>query len=287
MHVVYVDTLFLLNATIDYLLILCSARIAGEPLYRKRFACAAAFGGIYAVSLFLPGLGFLYHPLCRMAAAVLMVLIAFYKSQRLFRQLLIFFALSCAFGGGVVALSLLGGNELSFGIESGVFYSVVDMKIVLVSASVCYFSLTLIFRRYGRHSVRRGELEPVTLHFYGKKITLTALRDTGNTLTDPISGYPAIVVEYGAITELFPPGDGPDKEDAIHPTQALERLNLRWPGRFRLLPYRSVGVEQGLLLAIRLDEVQIGECVQPGTLAALSPGPVSDTGTYQVLAGVP
>lgn len=43
--VIYVDTLFLLNALVDYLLLLCAARLAGEPLKRLRFALGAVLGG--------------------------------------------------------------------------------------------------------------------------------------------------------------------------------------------------------------------------------------------------
>lgn len=91
MTVIYVDTLFLLNALVDYLLLLCAARLAGEPLKRLRFALGAVLGGGYAVAIFLPGLGFLERPACQLAAAVLMVLAAFWGSRRLGRQVLIFF----------------------------------------------------------------------------------------------------------------------------------------------------------------------------------------------------
>ena len=64
MTVIYIDTLFLLNALVDYLLLLAAARLAGEPLRRIRFALGAALGGAYAVAIFLPGLFFLSHPLC-------------------------------------------------------------------------------------------------------------------------------------------------------------------------------------------------------------------------------
>lgn len=63
--VIYVDTLFLLNTMVDYLLLLASARLAGEPLARLRFALGAVLGGLYAVAIFLPGMGFLARPLCR------------------------------------------------------------------------------------------------------------------------------------------------------------------------------------------------------------------------------
>ena len=48
MTVIYVDTLFLLNGVIDYLLLLAAARLAGEPLLRWRFALGGALGfGLY------------------------------------------------------------------------------------------------------------------------------------------------------------------------------------------------------------------------------------------------
>ena len=279
MNVIYIDTLFLINTVIDYLLLLASARIAGEPLYRLRFGLGAILGGGYAVALFLPGLGFLYHPLCRLAVAIFMVLTAFSRSRRLLRQILIFFALACAFGGGVLAAGMLGGQTLTFG--NGVFYSTIDLKIVLVSAAVCYGVLSLIFQRWGRHSVQRGEIEQVIISIFDKQISLLALIDTGNTLSDPVSGQPVWVMEGRCLHDLLPEVD----ESAFrNPAGAMERLNQLLPGRFRLLPYRSVGVDCGLLLAVRMDWIETGRERRNGVLIALSPNPVSDGGGYQVLA---
>ena len=49
--------------------------------------------------------------------------------------------------------------------------------------------------------------------------------------------------------------------------------------------YRSVGVDRGLLLAVRVDQVQVGEEDRGPMLAALSPTPVSDGGGYRALLG--
>ena len=57
MTVVYVDSVFVLNALMDYLLVLCAARLAGIPLRRRRYLLAApGWWGAYAVAVFLPGL---------------------------------------------------------------------------------------------------------------------------------------------------------------------------------------------------------------------------------------
>jgi len=50
-QVVYIDSLFLLNTMMDYLLLIASARLAGEPLRRLRIAVAALLGGGYAAAV--------------------------------------------------------------------------------------------------------------------------------------------------------------------------------------------------------------------------------------------
>ena len=282
MTVIYVDTLFLLNALVDYLLLLASARLAGEPLSRPRFLLGAALGGLYAAGIFLPGLGFLARPPCRLAAAAVMVLAAFWNSRRLLRQTVIFFALSCALGGGVLAVGLLGGRGLS--LRGGVLYSGMDLKILLLSAAGCYALLTLALRGVARHTGPGGELLTVRLTLGARSLALTALADTGNTLSDPVTGRPVVVAEGEALEGLLPAGLRPDLAD---PAGWLEGLEGPWQRRFRLVPYRAVGVERGLLLALRLDKVQVGEADWGPALAALSPTPVSDGGSYRALVGTP
>ena len=284
MTVIYVDTLFLLNAVIDYLLILAAARLAGEPLRRGRFALGAALGGMYAVAIFLPGLGFLSHPLCRLASAALMMLVSYGGSRRLLRQGVLFIALTCAFGGGVVAIGLLGGTGLALG--NGVFYAALDIKVVLLSAAVCYGVLTLVFQRLARHSAASGELASARLWLGERSVDLTALVDTGNTLTDPATGRPVMVAEGERACPLFPRDHAPGPADLRDPAGAMTRLGTgEWRGRFRLLPYRSVGLYQGLLLAVRVDGLELDGKGRGPALVALSPNPVSDGGGYQALIG--
>ena len=283
--VIYVDTLFLLNALVDYLLLLGAARLAGEPLRRLRFLAGAVLGGGYAVALFLPGLGFLAHPLCRAACAALMLLAAYGGSRRLLRQGVIFLALACALGGGVLAVGLLGGRGLALG-DAGVYYTPFDLKLVLLSAAGCYALLTLALRGIGRHTAASGELVAVRLELEGRAAEFTALVDTGNTLSDPVSGRPAMVAEEEALAPLFPRELRPSRADLLDPAGAMARLGTGvWRRRFRLLPYRAVGVERGLLLALRVDGARVGGRDRGPLLVALSPTPVSDGGGYRALIG--
>ncbi|BDE87573.1 sigma-E processing peptidase SpoIIGA [uncultured Flavonifractor sp.] len=282
MTVVYIDALFLLNLIVNYLLLLAAAKLAGEPLRRLRLAAGAALGGLYAAAIFFPGMGFLTHPLCKLGAAVLMLLTGFGGSRRLLRVTLVFFGLSCAFGGGIFAIGLLGGRGLT--LRNGVLYSVMDLRILLLSAAVCYAVLTLVFRRTARHG--RREVLPAVLTLEGRRVAVNALVDTGNTLTDPVTGRPVMVAEGSRLSPLLPGERVLDEKALRDPVGTLERLSRGGRGRrFRLLPYQAVGVECGMLLALRLDDARVGAEDYGGILVALSPNPVSDGGGYSALIG--
>lgn len=270
MAVVYIDEIFLQNALVDYLLLLCSARLAGEPLRRGRFVLGAALGGAYAAAVWLPQTAFLAHPLCRLAAAVGMALAAYGDRRRLARAGMVFFAVSAAFAGGVLALRRLGAIPAA-----------PDWKSTLLGAAVCYALLSLPLRRVARHTGR--ELARCRLRLGDRTCQLTALVDTGNTLTDPATGKPVMVAEGEKLAELFAPEGRPMEEELSDPVGALERRE--GDGRWRLLPYRSVGVPWGLLLAVRVDQAQVGREDYGPILVALSPGPVSDGGGYAALIG--
>lgn len=284
MTVVYIDSLFLLNLVVNYLLLLSAARLAGEIIRRPRLGLGAGLGALYAALVFFPGMGFLLHPLCKLGAAVVMLLCAFGGSRRLLRVTLIFFGVSAAFGGGIFAIELLGGRGLS--LKNGIFYSSMDLRLILLSAAVCYVVLSLVFRSTGRHAGRGGELTPAVLTLKGRRVALTALVDTGNTLTDPVTNRPVMVAEGEKLARLFPEGEAPAMEDLRDPVAGLERLSGgAAKGRYRLLPYQAVGVECGLLLALRLDGAKVGETEYGGILVALSPNRLSDGGGYSALIG--
>ena len=106
MTVVYLDRVVLLNLAVDYLLLLATARLAGLPLRRGRLGLAAALGAAYAAAVFLPGCRGLAHPLCRLAAGTAMCRLAWRRERRPWRLTALFFLLSGALAGLLLAMGL-------------------------------------------------------------------------------------------------------------------------------------------------------------------------------------
>lgn len=278
MTVVYIDSVFALNALTDYLLLYAAAQLAGARLRRVRFALAALLGGAYAAAVFLPGLGWLAQPPVKLAAGVAMALAAYGGEPRFLRLTLLLFLAACGFAGCVLALGLAAGRSIPM--ENGVFYTNVDLRVLVLSAGAAYLVLTVIFRAGARRLGQGTLLIPVTVMLLGRSASLTALCDTGNALRDPVTGRPVLVAAAEKLGPLWPPELASEltPEALRSPSAAMERVSARCGGavRLRLLPYSAVGVESGLLLAVRLDWASVNGRRRERLLLALSPTPVGD-----------
>lgn len=261
---VYADEAFLLNAAADYILLLTAARICDAPVKRLRLLLGAAMGGGFAIlSLYAP----FSHPAFVAVYGALMAVASFGGEKRIFRLTLVFFAVAALFGGFAYAASELFGGALSFKALALVF---------LPSWAV----ILLIFRRSGR---AEGKISKLSVTFGGRSIELRALHDTGNSLSDPISGRRAAVIHSDEASRLF---TGARRElilsiGEMGAEKVFEALSDK---RFRLIPYSSLGVRSGLILAFLPDEVKI-DGKNADILVAVSPCRIEDGGAYSALLG--
>ncbi len=269
--VVYLDSVFVLNAVMDYLLLLSAARLAGLPLRRRRYVLAALAGGAYAAAVFLPGCGFLAEMPVKVAAGVLLGLIAYGGEERLLRLLLLFFSVSCGMAGCVLGLGLLAGSGVP--VVNGVFYTNVDANVLLMASAAAYVVLTVVFRAAAKHGAE-GTLLPVRVCAGEKTVELTALWDSGNGLREPGGTRSVLVIGPGGLDSVLPKAARSllTPQALKSPEELLEPLRNTAPFlRPRLLPYHAVGTPGGLLLAVRTDWTEIAGTRYPGLTAALSP----------------
>lgn len=250
---VYLDLVMLLNFLVDLLLLLGTNRLAGHPPGGKRAAFAAVLGGVYAGACMLPGFSFLAGTLWRIVSLALMAVLAFGWDQSALRRGVLFVFLSMALGGVAVVLG------------SGGFWS-----LVLAAGLVCLLCLLGFRGRAGGH-----EYVPISITQGEKTVNLTALVDTGNTLRDPVSGRPVLVVDARVASKLVDLSD----EQLSHPIETLAQG--LFPG-LRLIPYCAVGKPAGMLLGLSVDELKIDGKVSD-SLVAFAPQRIGNG--YQALAG--
>ena len=153
---------------------------------------------------------------------------------------------------------------------------------LILVAAAAYLTARLVFSRLFQHGGR--QIVPLTVRLGAREAPIRALRDTGNTLCDPITGEAALVIDAQTAAQLLPQAEL-TAETLSAPAQLLPELARQYPAlRFRLIPYRAVGTRAGLLLAARCEVVERSGRARRA-LAAFSPTPVSDGGNFQALTG--
>ncbi len=243
--VIYLDAFMGLNFLVDLCLLLGVNRLSGHPPGLSRAAAAAALGGGYAGMCLVPGFAFLSGGLWRGVSLGLMGWTAFGADRSGWQRSVLFVLLSMALGGLAVSLSTgTGGLPL------------------------CALALALLCRMGLRG--RGREITAITVTYGGRTVRAMALRDTGNSLCDPITGE--------AVTVLSPILG--EKLGIPAPT-LRDPAGAMMPG-LRLIPARTVG-GGGLLAAVRCEAVTIGG--RPGgTLVAFAREDFGN-GEYQALTG--
>ncbi|MBS7223934.1 MAG: sigma-E processing peptidase SpoIIGA [Clostridiaceae bacterium] len=279
MRVIYVDVLAGVNLAMDYLLLAATAKLSGTYCTRARLLAGAALGACYAVASC--GIPFLALMPIKAAAGLLMVRLCFgaRSTAELVRLAALFYLVSCAAAGGALALGKV--SDASF-FAGGGYYIDVPFRVVAAAGAVSWGLTGLLFR--GEVKARKACC--VHLDFAGHSADFSLLVDTGNDLSDPVSGRPALVLDRRAAARVLP-------VEAALPLAALRADNASavlaaLPGtyrtQFQLLPYRAIGKEGGLLLAFRPERAERDGKPWQG-LAAISPERVAN-GFYEGLIGL-
>lgn len=276
---VYLDVVFVLNGVVNYLLLRASARLVGSVSKRRRLILAGLFGAAYAMLTFLPAFSFLSGVFWRIGVLVAMLWIAFGMSQRTLCLGAIFLALCLALSGLVLMLSGFLGAEVWL-LEGRAFYAI-DAGTLILTAGAMYLGLWLVLQGSMAHT--GGGIVSARIELFGRMEKLSLLRDSGNTLRDPFTGCAVPVVEWRVFARLLPEVGQLSVSDAAI---AMEMLHESFPKlSLRLIPYRAVGTQHALLLAVRCDRLCIEGKSQKGIYVAISPTSVSENGTYEGLIG--
>ena len=252
---VYLDLVVLMNFGVDLLLLLAANRLYGRPSNIKKALWAATLGGVYAGVCLLPGCAFLSGAFWRIVSLITMAILAFGWNRQTLELGAIFAFLSLALGGMVV---LLGRGGITSVLMSA-----------LLLAALCFVG----FQR------GRGKREYVSVEILHKekRVCMTALCDTGNTLRDPVSGLPVLVVDATAAYRLL----GLEESALRQPIETISRGI--YPG-LRLIPYSAVGQTAGMLLGLRVDQLRFnGICVEQ--IVAFAPQRIGRGEVYEALAG--
>lgn len=238
MRVIYLDILFVLNFCMDYCILRAASAIGGRPSSGRRLTAASVFGAAYAVAcLLIPVLSALpMRLIC--CAAMTWFAFAVRDMRKLVRQTLLVMLVAFVFGGCVTALEQLSGTTLSAG---GVLYAPISRKVLLVSALLAYGLSGIVFRNQAKENRPHGETVRVSCDGDVQEVYLFV--DSGNTLRDPVTGRPVLVLTRAAAMKILPEEAQflPLLLSASNAAELVERTQREGLTGWRLISFHSVG----------------------------------------------
>ncbi len=278
--VVYIDELFILNLVINYLLLHAAAILCGTQIRRLRILAGAALGALYACLVFLPALQPCYTLPAKVAFSLLMSLIAYgwHDWRSFLRRTLLFFTVSFAFAGAMMALFRLT-DAPNAAVQNGVIWAHLSLPVLMAVSLGTYLLMTLLLRNAPKLSERGPARTPLAITLCGRTVELEAMVDTGNRLSDPLTNDPVVVVEYARIRDALPRDvrsilDVCGVADAAGTLRMLAAAELH--AGFRLISFSAIGTARGLLLSLRAERVVTKDKTLEGALIALTQNDLSE-----------
>lgn len=238
-EVIYVDVLVVLNIYVTYALLSLTGIICRKKRSPLRLLLSSVISGLYSLVILVPDLNEVLLSVSRIPLALLVVYIAFsFSGKREFLRLgFCFFAVSFAFAGVMLCLWLFFSPQGMY-YNNGIVYFNIDTVTLVLLTVVCYLLLNLS-HRFIKSKVPENTIYDCEI-YYGEKVSFChCFLDTGNSLSDPYTGNPVVIINKDKIADL-------PKENELH------NLNVG----FRLIPCSTVSGKK-LLLSFKCKKIRV------------------------------
>ncbi|MHC1747393.1 MAG: sigma-E processing peptidase SpoIIGA [Cellulosilyticaceae bacterium] len=252
MYVIYVDILFLINFIMDGCIFWISGTLMNKILPFKKIMIGSGIAAIlYCFTLYLPTVGKIPNILVAILIPIVPILYLFKpKTTKEFLKTLI------VCNG---AAFIIGGA--SFNLYYYVKPYLGDKQYVDAMIPIsCGIALSLAIGASFRY-IRKRLIIPkfeysLTIHEKDKKLQLRSIVDTGNCLYTLGNHKAVTVVTYDSVKEIIPK----EYEALFHYSGSSkilkiledQKVNL---DKFYLIPFRSIGCEDGVLLGIEVESI--------------------------------
>lgn len=256
----YIDVILLENIFVNYLILYITAILAKYRSTSVRLFLGSLTGSLYIIPMFIYRSPVFQTVSLKLILSALIVIIVFYPSRlKDFVRLTSFFYLvTMIFGGTAFSLYYLYGNIDGY-FSDGIFVFS-DFPFILIIITM-FIGVFLIYYCIEYVKKLHKNIMQIEVMIGDSTLTTYALVDTGNTLYEPISHLPVIIIEFGVLEKILP-------ESVNEYLLNLRRNNLidfggitefdpQWLKRFRLLPFKDIGKENGILLGIKPDGLRI------------------------------
>lgn len=281
--IIYIDVVFAINFLMDLTIIWAAGMLNKEKIRILKLVLGAVLGSVlYIVSLLFQYRNAILQIPAALVAMSLSIIVSFAPKTLLHLLKLIFISVLLSFAAAGMMFAFLCFITMAKhdGFANLVRYF--NFGVLIISSAVIY----LVIKIGGKY-IRRGisdkrEYFDLAVSIFGRKFTARALADTGNSLKDCMSDNKIIICEYECLKNAFPEIEM--SEDSVLMFKKLSQTDFCT--RIRLVPFKSLGEKNGLLLGIKSDKVEISgnkNVVCTNAIICLFNGKLDSRGLYNAI----
>lgn len=267
----YIDVFFMVNYCLDWIILYVTKSFLKNHQNLIRICIGAFAGAVYSCIVICTSLSskVLLLNILNVGVAGLMSAISFPVQQLrdYIRQTIQLYIVTFIAGGimnmlyystqfGVWFRNCIYGEQ-----TQGVFYTGVRFICMVI---LTYTILTGVSRFFFEWKRRQKNRYIVRIIHKEQTVSCYALYDTGNVLFEPVSRECVHIAEYAVLKSIL-------ESD----TEILSSMVV--------IPYHSVGEENGVLYGIRVERMIVGECVIEKPIIAIYKGKLSAGENYGMI----
>lgn len=259
---IYADVVFIINLIMDFLILWMTAKLCKKKIQRLRLIAGAVIcAALSCLMMFLSAFSALINVVSAVIIIILGIFITF--NPKTLKEALKYAALAhiCAFAAGGASFAFSYMTDIKAAGESILSLTIGNFSFKILLVSIC---ASYIFIKLFLYLTRKKpqQFRTLKIYFNNHSVLLDALIDTGNGLHEPISNAPVIIAEFDSIKEILP-----DKVKILFYEKLQDDLeavldsllDTPFAERIRMIPFSSVGRENGVLIGFRPDKVEIYE----------------------------
>lgn len=225
-----------------------------------RILISSAIGSIYSIILYITEMKIYSSIISKIILSIIMTYVAFNPQnvKKMWKQILIFYLTSFVFGG--VALYLIYFlKPQDILMKNGMYVGENILKIILLGGIVAFVVIKISLKIIKTKISSKDMYCNIKIKLNEKEVETTAMLDTGNLVKEPITNTPVIIVESSLLYEMLPKEILNNLEEVLNGnlSDIPEEIQEKYISKMRCIPFKSLGKENGMLLGIRADEIEV------------------------------
>ncbi|MDQ6596879.1 sigma-E processing peptidase SpoIIGA [Bacillus salipaludis] len=263
--IVYLDVIWALNLLFDTLLLYLTAIFLKRKIRLWRLLSGGFIGSLIILLSFTPIHAFSNHPITKLLFSVLMILATFgYKRLVYFiKALMTLYVSTFLIGGALIGAHYFLQTEsiLLAGLKG--FGDPISWLFVFIGFPIAWHFSKKNVEGMEMTKIQFDQIVSVNLTINSETYAFKGLVDSGNQVYDPLTRLPVMFISIKNQMEVM---SEPIKRMAANSETLLmgeEELPSEWQNKLRIIPFRVVGQEHQLIMAVKPDSILIeknGDC---------------------------